>query len=145
LSGKYRVVLLPNAEETYRRIYKDAQGPLSRNNATHPKVKLLRIIDECLNTIIPHDATSSRRALSGALAGFYRVKKGRMRICYAVAEQDSEILIMYISETPRKQGDKNDPYAVFTKIVMSGEYDEIFAKLGVEKPNRNSVGPVVIH
>ena len=47
------------------------------------------------------------------------------------------ICIIFISETLRKEGDSNDPYRILTKMVMSGELDEFFAKLGVRKGARS--------
>ncbi len=65
-----------------------------------------------------------------------------MRICYIGSSRTARITVLYISETPRKDGDKRDPYVVFTKLVASGEYDEIFEKTGMRKPPRKIAAPV---
>lgn len=137
-SGKpaYTVELTPTAEAAYRRIHEEAQPHVAAGRTNHAKVKLLRLVDDCLDNLIPHEPLSSQRALSGKLSNIYRVKKGRLRICYIASSQRLRILVLYIAETPRKEGDKNDPYLLFTTAVESGQFDPFFAKLGVRKQGR---------
>lgn len=135
----YTVELTELAEESYRKIYNEARPHLERGENSHPGVKKLRIVDECIDTLIPHDPFHPDRALAGSLSNVYRVKKGRMRICYVGSSKEATLVILYISETPRKQGDKQDPYALFTKLVMSGQYDKIFSQLGIKSPNRKAL------
>jgi len=134
-------MLTPTAESAYREIHEQAQEQLDKGNTGSPKVKLLRLIDDCIDKIIPADPLAKERALSGALSGLFRVKQGRTRICYCASSKHNTITILYISETLRKEGDKNDPYAIFTGIVMSGRYDEVFEKLGLRRPQRKSLPP----
>ena len=65
-----------------------------------------------------------------------RVKKGRIRICHAGSSQQHRIVILYISDTPRKAGDVHNPYAVLTRLVLSGKFDEVLASLGVRRQRR---------
>lgn len=132
---KFKVELTATAEAAYRRIYAEA-SPHLENDTSHPKVKLLRIIDECIDTLIPHDPFALDRALAGSLSNIYRVSKGRMRICYVASTKHGRIIILYISETPRKDGDRHDPYVLFTSRVMSGQFDHVFDLLGVRRPAR---------
>jgi mRNA-degrading endonuclease RelE of RelBE toxin-antitoxin system len=136
-----KVELSSTAEEVYRRIYEDAAQKIANGETSHPKVKLLRIVDECLDQIIPQDPLNPKRALRGALSNLFRVKKGRLRICYTASSGKLTIVVLYIAETLRKEGDKNDPYAIFTNLVMSGEYDHIFERLGVRRPTRSGNMP----
>jgi mRNA-degrading endonuclease RelE of RelBE toxin-antitoxin system len=131
-----KVELSSTAEVVYRQIYKDAAEKIESGDTSHPKVKLLRLVDDCLDNIIPQDPFNRNRALRGALSNIFRVKKGRLRICYTASSGKLRIVVLYISQTLRKEGDKNDPYAIFTSMVMSGEYDHIFERLGVRKPSR---------
>ena len=130
----YRITLSSVAEATYRKFAEEASGPLSRDEAEHPAVKRLRIVDQCLDQIIPHDPCSRDRALAGNLSNIFRIKKGRMRICYIASLAQFEIIILYISEKPRKEGDRSDPYAIFSSLVMSGKFGNIFDALGVRRP-----------
>jgi|SRR5579872_1114791 len=132
----YRVELSPTAEVVYRQIYRGAARHL--NDSSHSNVKLLRSVDECLDKIIPHDPFSRKRALAGSLSNIFRVKKGRLRICYIGSSTNFKIKVLYISETLRKSGSKNDPYVLFTSMVMSGEFEQFFEELGVKRPARKS-------
>lgn len=135
-SQAYSLSLSASAEAAYRRIVLEAKPHLESGNTTHAKVKLLRLVDECLDKIIPHDPFSRKRALSGDLSNIFRIKKGRIRICYVGSTQQHELIVLYISETPRIEGDTRDPYRIFTGLVLSGEYDHIFDALGIKRPNR---------
>jgi len=87
-------------------------------------------VEEVLERIIPHDPFSPSRALSGVLSGIFRVKKGRTRICYIGSSKTKRIVVLYISDTPRKQGDSKDPYAVLTKMVHAGKFGELIKRIG---------------
>jgi hypothetical protein len=39
-------------------------------------------------------------------------------------------------KTPRKAGDVRDPYSIFTRMVLSGRFDEVVSRLGVRVPPR---------
>ncbi len=83
-------------------------------------------MDEVLDKLIPHDPFVPERGLAGFLSGIYRIKKGRLRICYIGDSKTRKITVLYISDSPRKQGDANDPYRVLTKLVKSGKFDDLF-------------------
>lgn len=78
--------------------------------------------------------------MSGHLSNIFRVKKGRIRICYLASSKHRKIVILYISEKPRKAGDVHDPYEIFTQMILSGTFDETFANLGIKLPDRKSSG-----
>ena len=137
----YKIKLTPVAEGTYRKFAESAAGPIQRGELGHAAVKRMRLIDECLDMLIPHAPFSTDRALVGALSNIFRVKKGRIRICYIASSAKFEITILYISETLRKEGDRSDPYAIFGSMVTSGKFDEFFAALGVKTP-KSSAGHI---
>ncbi len=114
-------------------MYKDAQACIKRGDEGNSKVKQLRIVDEVLDKLIPHDPFAPERGLSGLLSGIYRIKKGCLRICCAGNSKSHKITVLYISDTPRKQGDSNDPYRVLTKLVKSGKFDSLMDDLGIKK------------
>ena len=132
----FKVRLSNTAEDSYRQLVKQANPHIERGESEHPHVKALRLVDECLDKIIPHDPFSKDRALTGAFSNVFRVKKGRVRICYIGSSKAYEIVVLYISDTLRKAGDKRDPYTIFSSLVMSGQYDQIFDALGVKRPPR---------
>ncbi len=132
----YEIELTQGAEETYRRLYEDAQRCLERGDETNARVTAFRMVEEAINKIIPSDPFNPCRSLAGPLANIFRVKKGRMRICYAGSSQQRRLVVLYISETLRKEGDAHDPYAVLAEMLGSGEFDGILAELGVRRSAR---------
>jgi toxin YhaV len=129
----YTIELSDVAEGVYARIFDDAQACLQRGDEGNSKVKQLRIVDEALDRIIPHDPFAPDRALAGSLSGIFRIKKGRLRICYVGSSKTRKIIVLYILDTPRKEGDSRDPYQILTRLVKSGKFDQILGSLGLKK------------
>lgn len=98
-----------------------------------------RMIQEAVKVTIPRDPVNKKYGLSGPLSRYFRIKKGRFRICWAASSQRRKVCILFISETLRKEGDVNDPYNLFTKLVMSGKYDGILSDLGLQSPRAGGV------
>jgi len=132
----YTVELTPTAEKIYQKMHDDAQACIRVGESSNAKLTMLRMVDEAIDKIIPHDPFSVGNALSGPLSNVFRVSKGRLRIYYAASSKERKIVILYISETLRKEGDARDPYSIFTRMVLSGRFDEVFNKLGVRVPPR---------
>ena len=65
----------------------------------------------------------------------------RLRIYYAASSKQCKIVILYISQNLRKAGDVNDPYSIFTRLVMTGRFNEVFSRLGVRIPPKNVLQP----
>jgi hypothetical protein len=136
MAGHYAVELTKTAQVTYERIYDEAQACLDKGDESNSKVKLLRMVDEAIDTLIPHDPFNSERALQGPLSNIFRVSKGRTRICYIGSSKLNKLFVLYISDTPRKSGDVHDPYAIFTRLVLSGKFDAVFSGLGIRVPKQ---------
>jgi len=130
LEAEYTIELTDIAEAVYNRLCEDAQACLGRGDETNSKVKQLRIVDDVLDRIIPHDPFAPERGLSGSLSGIYRIKKGRLRICYVGNSKTRKITVLYISATPRKEGDSHDPYKVLTQLIKSGKFDAVLKSPG---------------
>ena len=96
-------------------------------------------MDDVLDRLIPHDPFAPERALSGVLSGIFRIKKGRLRICYIGASSTRRIVVLYISETLRKQGDVHDPYKVLTQLVKSGRFNQILDDIGPRNPLKRTI------
>jgi len=139
MAAQYAVELTKTAQATYERIYGDAHACLDKGDESNSKVKLLRAVDEAIDTIIPHDPFNPGRALQGPLSNIFRVSKGRTRICYTGSSRLKKISILYISDTPRKAGDVHDPYAIFTRLVLSGKFDDVFSGLGIRMPKQQLI------
>src|SRR2546428_8986174 len=103
-------------------MHAEAQACIAAGDTSNTKVTVLRMVDDAIDNIIPHDPFRVRNSLSGPLSNIFRVKKGRLRIYYAASSKEKKIVILYISQTLRKAGDINDPYSIFTRLVMTGRF-----------------------
>jgi mRNA-degrading endonuclease RelE of RelBE toxin-antitoxin system len=135
----YKVELTPTAQKSYEQIHADAQACIAAGDTSNAKVTNLRMVDDAIDNIIPHEPFALRNALSGPLSNIFRVKKGRLRIYYAASSKDERIVILFISQTLRKAGDINDPYSIFTRLVMTGRFDQVFAQLNVRIPPKHNL------
>lgn len=129
----YRIELTEGAEETYTRLSQEAQTCLDRGDRSNSKVTLFRMVEEAIDKIIPQDPFNPRRALSGPLSNMFRVRKGRVRILYAGSSKQRRIVILHISDAPRKAGSRHDPYVVFTRLFEAGLFDNVLKQLTVRR------------
>ena len=89
----------------------------------HPQVKLLAAVMEGIKERIAADPYASRFALSGPLRRYGRLKglglPDRYRLFFRPFEADGQrlLLILWLG-FPRKEGDRNDCYAVFSRLVQ---------------------------
>ncbi|MBE9190473.1 type II toxin-antitoxin system YhaV family toxin [Gloeocapsopsis crepidinum LEGE 06123] len=96
---------------------------------SHATVKLYTAIMVAIKEKIPLDPFASHLALSGSLKKYSRVKKmglpDRYRLFFRALQtpEHKAIFILWLGY-PRKQGDKNDCYKAFTKMVQKGEFPE---------------------
>ena len=138
-SAPYEVLLTESAEKVYVDLYSRAKAAEEKNDPTNAACTTFRMVSETIKNVIPKDPINKRYALTEGLSNIFRIKKGRLRICWIASSKLRKIYVLFISETMRKAGDANDPYRIFEKILMSGELDEFFAKLGVKKPERSPI------
>ena len=109
----------------------------AKGDPTHSVCTTFRMVEEAIERIIPRDPINKRYALREEFSNMYRLQKGRLRICWIASSKMLRVCILFISETQRKEGDANDPYRLFAKLLMSGELDEHFQRLGVKKANQS--------
>jgi toxin YhaV len=106
---------------------------------THPTVKLLAAMTIGIEEKIPSNPFATHFALTGALKKYSRMKKmglpGRYRLFFRVFDtpEMKAIVILWLGY-PRKEGDKNDCYAVFTKMVDRGQFPEDISELIIADP-----------
>ena len=90
--------------------------------------------DEGIKERIAADPYASRFALTGPLRRYGRLKglglPDRYRLFFRPFEAESRrlLLILWLG-FPRKDGDRNDCYAVFTRLVQRGELPENWESL----------------
>ena len=108
---------------------------------THITVKLFTAITLAkppvgigIETKIPVDPFASHFALTGPLKRYGRIKKmglsDRYRLFFRVfnTPERKAIVILWLG-FPRKEGSKSDCYAVFTKMVMRGDFPTTIAEI----------------
>jgi toxin YhaV len=83
---------------------------------------------------IPQDPFASYFALSGLLKKYGRAKKMgldcRYRLFFrAIQTPDHKAIFILWLGYPRKEGDKNDCYKAFTKMVEKGEFPDSLDEL----------------
>ena len=91
----------------------------------HSDVKLFQSIQNLIYETIPSNPFADYFALRGSLKRYSRVKKkglpNRYRLFFKVFKQEQKIVILWLGY-PRKEGDKKDCYAVFSKMVNRGNF-----------------------
>lgn len=95
----------------------------------HPRVKLLAAVMAAIKEHIAADPYSSRFALKGPLRHYGRLKglglPDRYRLFFRPFEAgEVRILLILWLGFPRKEGDRNDCYAAFSRLVSRGEFPD---------------------
>lgn len=87
----------------------------------HPDVKFAARLKRATSEVIPEDPDKKEYQLHGSLKKYRRYKQGlqRYRLFFTFSSKPPIILYLYINDKSslRKEGDKNDPYNIFTKLV----------------------------
>lgn len=140
-SAAYDVELSQAAESAYEGFYRRAAEARDRGEMTSSHFTVLNMLEEVIEKTIPQDPFNKKYALQGGLSGIFRIKRGRLSICWMGLSNHRKIYVVFISETLRKEGDHpNDPYRLITSMMMSGQYEEFFEALGLPPASLNS-GP----
>lgn len=129
--GPYEVDMTASAEAIYVAMARAAKEAEASGNYASAHCTTFNMVREAVKRIIPNDPVNKRYALRGDLANIFRLRKGRMRICWIASSSMRRVCILFISESLRKEGDANDPYVIFTNLLESGVFDQIITKYGV--------------
>jgi toxin YhaV len=103
----------------------------------HTTVKLLAALMTGIKEKIVLDPFAPQFALKGSLRHYGRLKgmglSDRYRLFFRAFEaEDRKVLIILWLGFPRKEGDKNDCYAIFTRMVSNGDFPETLEQLLAE-------------
>jgi hypothetical protein len=134
-AADYKVEMSESAAGAYAAYFDRAETARARGDVASYHITALNMIDEVIEKIIPRDPFNRRYVLTGKLSRIFRMQKGRMRIAWIGSSEKRNIYILFISETAWKAGDVNDPYRLLTNMLLSGEFEAIFAELGLKPPN----------
>ena len=89
------------------------------------------MVRDAIKKTIANDPLNKKYGLRDELSNMFRLRKGRLRICWIASSRVHRVCILFISETVRKEGDANDPYVIFQNMVDAGKFDGIFQQFGV--------------
>ena len=120
LPKPYTIDLTESAEAVYLGLRQRSLDAEAKGDPSNQHCTTFRMVDQAIRTVIPADPTNKKYALHEPLANFFRIAKGRLRIVWAVSTEHRAILIVYISETLRKEGDAQDPYRVLGRLARAG-------------------------
>jgi len=106
---------------------------LANPNGAHAAYyeSVVKIVKEVIAN--PDLSISPQNMLKSSLAGVLRVKVGkRYRVFYLASSTRGRAIVLLFGY--RKNGDKNDAYRVFERLLHRGVFDAYFTELGVGKP-----------
>ncbi len=129
----YEVDMTATAEEVYKNLARAAKSAEREGNYTSSHCTTFNMVKEAVSRIIPNDPINKKNALRGDLSNIFRLRKGRLRICWIASSQMRRVCILYIAETLRKEGDSNDPYVIFQGMLESGLFDHVMSDYGVRR------------
>lgn len=127
----YDIDMTATAEAVYKELGRNARQAEQKGEYTSNHITTFEMVRDVIKRIIPTDPTNRKYGLRGELSNIFRIRKGRMRICWIASSKLHRVLILFISETLRKEGDANDPYVILQNMMDSGNLDGYFSELGV--------------
>jgi mRNA-degrading endonuclease RelE of RelBE toxin-antitoxin system len=131
----YTVEMTAAAEAVYVDLYRKAKAAEANGHPESAHCTTFNMVKEAVKTIIPRDPLNKSYALRGKLSNIFRLRKGRLRVCWIASSQTRRICILFIAQTLRKEGDANDPYVIFQNLLESGRFDEVMRELKVKMPH----------
>lgn len=131
----YTIEMTASAEAVYVDLYRKAKAAEANGHPESAHCTTFNMVKEAVKTIIPNDPLNKRYALRGKLSNIFRLRKGRLRICWIASSKVRRICILFIAQTLRKDGDANDPYVIFQNLLESGLFDEVMRNLDVRAPH----------
>jgi len=127
----YAVDITKSAEDVYAELRRKSLAAEAAGDYSNMHCTTFAMVQDVIKRVIPSDPLNKKYALRGQLSNIFRIRKGRMRICWIASSRVKRVCILFISETLRKEGDANDPYLILQNLVDSGTFDSIFSQLGV--------------
>ena len=126
----YEVEMTRSAETVYKDLYRKAKEAELKADYTNSNCTTFDMVKDVVKRIIPGDPINRKYALRGELSNVFRIRKGRMRICWIASSK----------HTLRKEGDASDPYVILQQMVDSGTLDALFSQFGVRMPRLHKEG-----
>ena len=130
-SFPYGVDITKSAEDVYAELRRKSLEAEAAGDYGNMHCTTFAMVQDVIKRVIPNDPLNKKYALRGQLSNLFRIRKGRMRICWIASSHLQRVCILFISETLRKEGDANDPYVILQNLVDSGTFDAIFSQFGM--------------
>jgi mRNA-degrading endonuclease RelE of RelBE toxin-antitoxin system len=140
VSLAYGIDMTKSAEVVYLDLFRKAKEAEKGGDYANAHITTFNMIQDAVKRIIPNDPMNKKYALRGELSNIFRLRKGRLRICWIASSRMRRVCIMFISETLRKEGDASDPYLILQSMIDSGTFDSIFQQFGVRMNRLNLSG-----
>ena len=137
-SVPYRVTMTESAKRTYLELRKRSRAAEAKGESTNQHCTTFRMVDDAIRHLIPIDPINKSHALHKPFSDFFRIAKGRLRIVWAADSSHREILIVFISNMPRKEGSVTDPYVILHALLRKGHLDSAVKdwRIALEIPTR---------
>jgi mRNA-degrading endonuclease RelE of RelBE toxin-antitoxin system len=130
-SSPYGVDITQSAEDVYTELRRKSLEAEAAGDYSNMHCTTFAMVQDVIKRTIPNDPLNKKYALRGQLSNLFRIRKGRMRICWIASSRLRRVCILFISETLRKEGDANDPYVILQNLVDAGTFDSIFSQFGM--------------
>jgi hypothetical protein len=131
--NQYTVELTDTASETYQRLSESATRCIDGGDAANSKVSILRAVDQLIQNVIPQAPIERGKCLAGPFLNIYWVSRERLRIYYrASPTKPRVIVVLYISDSPRKETHRQHVDALFAQMMVSGQLDHLFSTFGLK-------------
>ena len=127
----YSVDMTATAEAVYKDLFRKAHASEAAGDHGSTHCTTFNMVRDAIKQAIPADPLNKKYALRGTLSNLFRLRKGRMRICWIASSRMRRICILFISETLRKDGDAKDPDVILQNMVESGTFDTIFSQFAI--------------
>jgi len=127
----YGIDMTVSAEAVYVELARKAKAAEKSGNYASAHVTTFNMVRDAIKITIANDPLNKKYALRDQLSNMFRLRKGRLRICWIASSRVRRVCILFISETLRKEGDASDPYVIFQNMVDAGKFDAIFQQFGV--------------
>ncbi|MGB2602437.1 MAG: type II toxin-antitoxin system YhaV family toxin [Candidatus Sulfotelmatobacter sp.] len=127
----YTVDMTATAEAVYVELHRKAKEAETHGDYSSTHITAFEMVKDAVKRIIPQDPINKKHALRGDMSNIFRLRKGRLRICWIASSKMRRVCILFISESLRKEGDASDPYIIFQNMIDSGTLDALFADFGV--------------
>jgi hypothetical protein len=120
--NKYKVELAAPAVSMYAYLSSHS-GP---NDSAG--TKLLNILDQIIDEVMPFRPFDSGTELGGSLAGVYWISQDTLHIFYGVSPKPRTVVILSIWDGPNSEAHTRQADILCTQMVLSGEFRQILGR-----------------